>query len=59
MNTINLQHRYYLESLRDSGRVNMFGASIYLEREFGLSKNEARDVLLNWMQSFKKETQNA
>lgn len=43
----------YLEELRNSGETNMFGAGPYLEARFGLSRTEARDVLLKWMASFK------
>ena len=39
----------YLEELRQSGDTNMFGASPYLEQEFGLDEKEARDILLDWM----------
>lgn len=42
----------FLNDLRDSGVTNMFGASPYLQKEFGLEKGEARQVLANWMQSF-------
>jgi hypothetical protein len=42
----------YLNDLRDSGVTNMFGASPYLVDEFGLSKNEARKILMAWMNSF-------
>ena len=42
----------YLEGLRQSGVTNMFGAGPYLEREFGLNRNEAKEVLLNWMKSY-------
>lgn len=42
----------FLDDLRDSGVTNMFGASPYLEREFGLDRHEARDILLQWMRSF-------
>ena len=44
----------YLEGLRQSGVTNMFGASPYLEREFGLNKNEAKKVLVDWMKSYGK-----
>jgi hypothetical protein len=43
----------YLNVLRESGVTNMFGAAPYLQREFGLSKHEARDVLTKWMESFR------
>jgi hypothetical protein len=43
----------YLNDLRDSGVTNMFGAAVYLQRDFGLSRQESRDILLKWMESFK------
>lgn len=39
----------YLNELRLSGETNMFGAGEYLQREFGLDRREARDVLMKWM----------
>ena len=42
----------YLVELRDSGETNMFGAAPYLERRFGLSRTEARNILVQWMESF-------
>jgi hypothetical protein len=42
----------YLTNLRDSGVTNMFGAAVYLQRDFGLSRQESRDILLKWMESF-------
>jgi hypothetical protein len=44
----------YLEGLRQSGVTNMFGAGPYLEREFGLKRAEAKEVLLNWMKSYEQ-----
>jgi hypothetical protein len=44
----------YLVELRDSGVTNMFGAGPYLQREFGLTRHEARDIVLKWMESFKQ-----
>ena len=43
----------YLESLRDSGATNMFGASPYLTEEFGFDKKTASNYLILWMQSYK------
>lgn len=43
----------YLIELRDSGATNMFGAGVYLEREFGFDKNEAKDYLMAWIDTFK------
>lgn len=39
----------YLIQLRDSGAINMFGASVYLEEVFDMDRHEARDALLEWM----------
>jgi hypothetical protein len=43
----------YLEDLRDTGVVNMFGSVPYIQEVFGLEKTEAREVLTKWMESFK------
>lgn len=42
----------YLDELRESGVTNMFGASPFVAREFGLEKGEARTILADWMQCF-------
>mgnify|MGYP003344065363 FL=1 len=42
----------YLDQLRESGITNMFGASPYLQEAFDLDRYEAKDVLLEWMQTF-------
>jgi len=44
----------YLDALRDSGVVNMFGAGAYLEDRFGLSRAEAGDILIAWMDQYGK-----
>jgi len=46
------QVNYFLDDLRDSGATNMFGAAPYIVEEFGVSRNEAKQLLLNWMQTF-------
>ena len=46
------QYYSYLNVLRDSGVTNMFGASPYLQEEFGLSRRESKTVLMSWMKSF-------
>lgn len=45
----------YLEQLRRSGVTNMYGASPYLAEAFGLSRNEARDILTDWMKNYDRE----
>jgi len=48
------EYHSYLNALRDSGVTNMFGAGPYLERDFGISRREAMDILLEWMKSFER-----
>lgn len=52
---VTVEQNNYLCSLRDSGSINMFGAVPYLQRRFGLTQREARDILLNWMQGGKHD----
>ena len=47
-----IEYFEYLDELRDSGVTNMFGATPYLEEEFGVSKREARVILKEWMRTF-------
>lgn len=42
----------YLDDLRESGVVNMFGAAEYLQRRFCLSRDDACDILKEWMLTF-------
>ena len=42
----------FLEALRKSGNTNMFGASPYLVTRFNLSKEEALDILSEWMTNY-------
>lgn len=47
----------YLDSLRESGATNMYGARPYLMRAFKkLSEAEAALVLSAWMKTFSRET---
>ena len=45
----------YLESLRKSGVVNMYGAVPYLMKAFDLPKKEASDILSDWMKNYNEE----
>jgi hypothetical protein len=45
----------FLVDIRDSGVTNMWGAGPYLEDEFNLTKQEAKDVLLAWIKSFEEK----
>lgn len=46
----------FLEDLRKSGDTNMFGASPYLQAAFGLGKDEAINVLVDWMDAHKDKS---
>lgn len=50
--TMTKEHNDYLIQLRNSGETNMWGAAPYLQREFGLTYKEAKDILLAWIKSF-------
>ena len=41
----------YLDALRESSVTNMYGASPYLEDRFGLTRHDARALLIEWMES--------
>ena len=47
-------HKILLDDLMESGTINMFGARPYLVDAFGLTKQEASQVLSEWMHSFKE-----
>ena len=42
----------YLDRLRESGIVNMFGAGPYVEDEFGCNSRSAKELLIKWMSTF-------
>ena len=42
----------YLDTLRETGVTNMFGAAPYLQQAFGIDKNEAKTILLDWMKNY-------
>ena len=47
------EHLEYLDILRETGVTNMFGARPWLQNAYpDLSKIDARDILLYWMDSF-------
>jgi hypothetical protein len=51
---INDEHRRYLDDLRESGKTNMYAAGSWLQDQFGLNKDDARVILVQWM--VEKET---
>lgn len=42
----------YLDNIRETGKINMFGAGPYLQDAFDLSRYEAKDILLEWIDTF-------
>lgn len=42
----------FLDDLRESGQINMFGAGPVVAEVFGLNKVEAREVVGAWMKNF-------
>lgn len=50
------EHLKWLNALRASGKCNMFGAAAPLAEAFELSKNNARTILVYWMENFKEES---
>jgi len=46
---MNQEHKEYLDKLRESGKINMFEAPMFIQDEFGVEKQEARSIVLNWM----------
>ena len=48
----------FLDDLRESGITNMWGAGVYLQEVFEVTKIEARDVLLEWMKTFSERKAN-
>ncbi len=45
------QHFQFLDALRKTGVVNMFGAAQYLEEAFDLSRADAKRALAAWMRA--------
>ena len=45
-------HLDYLDLLRESGRVNMWGAGAYLAEEFDIGSKDANKITGYWMRSF-------
>ena len=49
---MNQEHKEFLDELRESGEVNMFGARPHLMEEFDLTKEEAGAILSEWMATY-------
>lgn len=42
-------HLTFLDNLRKSGKINMTGAAIHLEKSFKLTADKADEILYYWM----------
>ena len=47
----------YLNNLRTSCEVNMFGAGPYIEAEFGFSREKSSKLLTRWMCNFQEDAE--
>jgi hypothetical protein len=45
----------YLDELRESSVVNMYGAGEYVENKFDVDRKEAKEVVTYWMETFGNE----
>ena len=43
------EHAVFLEEIRVSGKMNMFGVAPILAQTFDISKREAREIASYWM----------
>lgn len=46
------QYFEYLDELRESGTINMFGAAPYLADHFGMDMKYAREIFHDWAKTF-------
>jgi hypothetical protein len=51
------EYLVYLDSVRESGVTNMFGAAQYLVAQFNMPRADARAVLAHWMETFSERHQ--
>ena len=42
----------FLDIIRETGQINMFGAAPVLQEVYGLTRQESRKILLEWMDTF-------
>lgn len=56
---VDLEEAYrFLDELRRSGDINMFGAAPALDSLFGCGRDAARKILASWMRTFHERTSN-
>ena len=42
----------FLDSVRENGSINMFGAAPYIQESFDVDRHMAKTLLLEWMDTF-------
>jgi len=42
----------FLDLVRNSGAINMYDGAKYLISEYGITRNEAREYLIEWMRTY-------
>ena len=42
----------FLFDLQMSGKTNMFGCGIYVQKRFGLTEKETNPIVLEWMNNY-------
>ena len=45
-------HLIFLDNLRKSGQTNMFGAGPYIQQTFGVDRDQAKQIVIYWMETF-------
>lgn len=50
---MNEQHKEYLDALNDVEEIDMFRSDIHVMREFEMTKEEARELIREWIQFYK------
>ncbi len=49
------EYREFLDDLRESGTINMFGAPRELQTVFGIDRAEARAIFTEWTKTFEED----
>jgi hypothetical protein len=42
----------FLDTVRESGAINMFEGGRLIQEQYGLDRNEARDIVVEWMKTY-------
>ena len=48
------EHYEFLDMLKETGLINMFGAGSHLMDQFDLTKYEANRILTSWMETYEE-----